>query len=94
MKLRLISWMAAGLLAAAPVFAGEGEGTTIVGEREAAVGLYLLPWREEAPSAIDRPPRPLMDAPAPLDAAAFARRVDSDEAEAAYRRVRVEPRTF
>jgi hypothetical protein len=36
-------------------------GATIFGDQESAIGLYLLPWREEAPSDIDRPPR-LLDA--------------------------------
>lgn len=66
--------------------------TVIVADRDAAVGLYLLPWKEEAASDIDLPPR-LHDVPAQaLDPIRFARRTADDEADAAYRRVRVEPR--
>lgn len=80
----------------APAFAGpppeESGGTTIVGERETAVGLYLLPWQEEAPSDIDRPPaRFEMPAQAP-DGERLRALSDADEANAAYRRVRTEPR--
>ncbi|WP_420426328.1 hypothetical protein [Algiphilus sp.] len=33
-------------------------GSTVIGdEEEAAIGLFLRPWREEAVSDIDRPPR-------------------------------------
>lgn len=33
-------------------------GSTVIGdEEEAAIGLFLRPWREEAMSDIDRPPR-------------------------------------
>jgi len=69
-----------------------GEGTTIVGERETAVGLYLLPWQEEAPSDIDRPPARYAPDAAPLDAEQLRAATASDEANAAYRRVRTEPR--
>lgn len=37
-------------------------GTTIFGDHEQALGLYLMPWQEELASDIDRPPQllPLM----------------------------------
>ncbi|WP_020648615.1 hypothetical protein [Solimonas variicoloris] len=81
---------------AAPAFAepppADGSGTTIVGERETAVGLYLLPWQEEAPSDIDRPPAHFeMPAQAP-DGERLRALSAADEAGAAYRRVRTEPR--
>lgn len=66
-------------------------GTTIVGERDAAVGLYLLPWREETRSDLDRPPLLYRGAKTAIDAQHFAARVASDEAEAAHRRMRAEP---
>lgn len=72
-------------------FAGE-QGTTLVGQRDAAVGLYLLPWKEEDPSDIDRPPRRFDAAGGPVDPAQFSAQVRSDQANAAYRRVRLEPR--
>ncbi len=67
-------------------------GTNIVGERDTAVGLYLVPWREESASDMDRPPR-LYDVPLePLDAEAFAARVQTQESIAAYRRSRTDRR--
>lgn len=72
--------------------AGGEAGTTIVGEREAAVGLYLLPWQEENRSDIDRPPVLYRGLTEKIDAPHFVDRVASDEAEAAYRRVRLEPK--
>jgi hypothetical protein len=49
-------------------------GTTIVGDRDAALGLVLAPWKDEvrAPD-LDRPPAMQDPAPAALDGAAFAR---------------------
>ena len=67
-------------------------GTTIVGERETAVGLYLMPWQEEAPSDIDRPPARFSMPLQAVDAKRLQAQTASDEANAAYRRVRTEPR--
>lgn len=88
---------AAALLLVAGAAAGEQKtagdaGTTIIGEREAAVGLYLLPWQEESRSDIDRPPSLYRGIAEKIEAAHFVDRVASDEAEAAYRRVRLEPK--
>lgn len=66
--------------------------TVIVGDRDSAVGLYLLPWREEAASDIDLPPRRHEEAAQALDAARFRRTVADEQANAAYRQVRLEPR--
>lgn len=64
-------------------------GTNIVGEMESAVGLYLMPWQEEAAGDVDRPPR-LVDEPLqPVDGARFAGKVRTDESIAAYRRAGV-----
>lgn len=41
----------------------ETVGTTIYGDHEQALGLYLMPWKEEAASDIDRPPRLLQLSP-------------------------------
>lgn len=93
---RLVAGVLLLAACAAPVFAepppADDGGTTIVGERETAVGLYLLPWQEEAPSDIDRPPAHFeMPAQAP-DGERLRALSAADEAGAAYRRVRTEPR--
>lgn len=67
-----------------------GIGTTIVGEQDAAVGLYITPWKEESASDLDRPPS-LFDAPAqPQDAAGFSRRVRYFDAAQAHRSERLQ----
>ena len=91
----LLPMMLVGAAAAADPVAPEAAGTagtTIVGEREAAVGLYLLPWQEENRSELDRPPILYRGVSSAIDARHFADRVASDEAEAAHRRMRAEPR--
>ncbi|WP_043113456.1 hypothetical protein [Solimonas soli] len=96
MKLAQLSVALVALIAAPASFAQDsGEktaGTTIIGERETAVGLYLLPWQEEAPSDIDRPPAQYVPGATPIEAAQLHALTASDEANAAYRRVRTEPR--
>jgi len=64
---------------------GEG-GTTIVGEQESDVGLYLTPWKEEHADNIDPPPSLLDEPPRPLDAHGFARQVRDAGTVSAYRR--------
>jgi hypothetical protein len=67
-----------------------GIGTTIVGEQDAAVGLYITPWKEESASDLDRPPS-LFDAPAqPIDAYGFSRRVRYFDAARAHRAERLQ----
>ncbi len=61
-------------------------GTTIVGERESDVGLYLTPWKEEQADNIDPPPSLLDEPPQPLDARSFARQVRDATTVTAYRR--------
>ncbi len=52
-----------------------GFGTAIIGEQEAAIGLFITPWGEDEASNIDRPPR-LFEVPLePLDPAAFGNQV-------------------
>ena len=65
--------------------AGEG-GTTIVGEQDSDVGLYLTPWKEEHADNIDPPPSLLDEPPQPLDAHSFARQVRDAGTVSAYRR--------
>lgn len=36
---------------------GAGTGTTIFGRQDSSVGLYLLPWKEDQASDLDRPPQ-------------------------------------
>ncbi len=50
-------------------------GTTVIGEQEAAIGLFVNPWKEQEASTTDRPPR-LFDMPlAPLDSEGFRQSV-------------------
>lgn len=52
-------------------------GTTIVGERESPIGLYITPWRNAyAEQDIDRPARLLQVDMAPLDRDVFARQIE------------------
>lgn len=74
---------------AAATEGGEPAGTTIVGEREAAVGLYLAPWQDEQASDLDRPPG-RYDVPLQaLDPQRFGLQADYDEAIRDYRRERL-----
>lgn len=60
---------------------GPGEGTTIIGERESPIGLYITPWRNAAPEReIDRPARLLQEQMLPLDRSVFQRQLDYHEA--------------
>lgn len=85
--------VAIGLLlpafAVAAADSGEPAGTTIVGEREAAVGLYLAPWQDEAASDLDRPPGHYDVPLQALDLHRFELQADYDEAIRAYRRERL-----
>lgn len=88
-------WLVSGSIAAAladdkPQVAETG--TTLIGQRDAAVGLYLLRWKEEAPSDIDRPPRQFDGVGEAVDPTRFAADVANDDANTAYRRVRLEPK--
>ncbi|MDM4768734.1 hypothetical protein [Solimonas sp. SE-A11] len=59
-------------------------GTTIVGEQESAVGLFLTPWQDERASDVDRPPSRL--SPVTPDAGSFAASAMAYESQWAYRR--------
>jgi hypothetical protein len=66
-------------------------GTTIVGERDSDLGLYLTPWKEEHADNIDLPPS-LLDEPAqPVDARGFSRQVREAGTIRAYRRELLQP---
>lgn len=63
--------------AALPADAGEDSGTTIVGERESPIGLYITPWRNAyAEQDIDRPARLLQVDMSPVDRTVFTRQVE------------------
>lgn len=56
-------------------------GTTIVGERESPIGLYITPWRNAyAAQDADRPARLLQVEIEPLDRDVFARQIEYDRA--------------
>jgi hypothetical protein len=56
-------------------------GTTIVGERESPIGLYITPWRNAfAEQDIDRPARLLRVDMTPIDRDVFTRQVEYYEA--------------
>lgn len=54
-----------------------GAGTTVVGEREAPIGLYIMPWRQsQAETGLDKPARLLDEQLLPLDPEVFRRQVE------------------
>ncbi|MEW6167146.1 MAG: hypothetical protein AB1651_05560 [Pseudomonadota bacterium] len=56
-------------------------GTTIIGERESPIGLYIMPWREARPEAdMDRPARLLQEDLQPLDEDVFVRQIEYHDA--------------
>lgn len=83
---------AALFLAAGSGFAQEEPveigGTTIIGDRELPIGLYISPWRSATPEEdIDRPSRYLDVGTQPLDPEVFRRQVEYlDALDAAARR--------
>ena len=55
----------------------DDSGTTIVGERESPIGLYITPWRNAySEQDIDRPARLLQVDVTPIDRTVFARQVE------------------
>lgn len=65
-------------------------GSTIVGDREAAVGLFLDSWHEESPSDLDWPPVHEPEPLAPLDPAAVRRAIELETAREAIRRAELQ----
>ena len=63
-------------------------GATIVGDSDAAIGLYLTPWKDEEPLPPGRNPSNFTIAPAPADAAADRARLDALDGIDSYRRAR------
>lgn len=76
----------AAAIAAPPV----EPGTTIVGDREAAVGLFLDAWREEAASDLDWPPVHEAEPLTSLDAADVRRTIELEAQRDAMRRARLQ----
>jgi hypothetical protein len=63
--------------AAKPSAAGHEVGTTIIGDNESPIGLYITPWREShAEKDIDRPARLLQEEMLPIDKDVFERQVE------------------
>ena len=52
-------------------------GTTVIGDVEAPIGLYIMPWRQsQAQAGLDRPARLLDEELLPLDPDVFKRQVE------------------
>ncbi len=61
----------------APPTPGPAAGTTVIGEQESPIGLYIMPWRNSAAEGgLDRPARLLDEALLPLDQDVFRRQVE------------------
>lgn len=91
MKFLVIIALALTGLAVSGAHAAESAalGTRVISETETTVGLFIAPWREEAPSTTDRPPR-LFDVPfAPVDEGEFRSAVEMQQALRAARRTRL-----
>ncbi len=57
--------------------AADAAGTTIIGERESPIGLYITPWRESrAEQDMDRPARLLQEKLVPIDEVVFVRQIE------------------
>lgn len=83
-----------GCITAAPIAAGDASpattaGTTVVGEQDAAVGLFLAPWKNESRGELDRPPGLLDPDFAPVDAVGYARSAEHYASGRAYRAERL-----
>ena len=60
-----------------PAVVTDNAGTTVVGDRESPIGLYITPWRNDAPeAALDRPARFLEEQLLPIDADVFRRQLE------------------
>jgi hypothetical protein len=83
---------------AAPKVAGQADkpdqaGSTIIGERESPIGLYITPWRNAyAEQDIDRPARLLQVDLSPVDRVVFSRQVEYFDALAEARKAKTAPK--
>jgi hypothetical protein len=65
-------------------------GTTIVGEQESPIGLYITPWKDEyAERGLDRPARLLDEELLPIDKATFGRQVEYFDKIDKYRKAKL-----
>jgi len=65
----------------------DGIGTTIIGEQEAPIGLYITPWKDDyAERGLDRPARLVDEAMEPIDPATFRRQIEYYETITEFRR--------
>lgn len=72
-----------------PAVTTDREGTTVVGDRESPIGLYITPWRNEVPeAALDRPARFLEEQLLPIDADVFRRQLEYYNTITAHLRAR------
>jgi hypothetical protein len=69
----------------------DGPGTTIVGEHDSDLGLYLTPWKEEHADNLDPPPGLLDVPPQAIEPRRFARQVRDAATINAYRREQLQP---
>lgn len=66
--------------------AGGGGGTSIIGDNESPIGLYIIPWRASSPTPqLDRPARFVDAAQEPVDEKQFRRFVEYHEALSRHR---------
>jgi len=65
-------------------------GTTVVGDGDAAVGLFLDAWHEEEASDLDWPPVHEIEPLAPLDATDVRRTIQIEAQRDAVRRARLQ----
>jgi len=60
-----------------PAISTDHEGTTVVGDRESPIGLYITPWLNAVPEKeLDRPARYLEEQLVPIDADVFRRQLE------------------
>jgi len=80
----VISLLASTALAQAP--ASEGAGTTVIGDQESPIGLYIMPWRNSsADPGLDKPARLLEEAMLPMDRDVFRRQTEYFQTLQAHR---------
>ncbi|MES0874924.1 hypothetical protein [Sinimarinibacterium thermocellulolyticum] len=71
-----------------PAVASDPGGTTIVGERDTAVGLFVAPWQEPSASVLDTAPGPYDVPMQPVEIERFRRLADYDRVSRDYERER------
>lgn len=87
--LLLLAGFAINVVAASPAPAPATKaGTTVVGEDEAALGLYLMPWKDEDQRPAARSPSRYTQAQAPADIADDRSRNAALENIESYERMR------